>query len=782
LRSRIGRTFRVKQNWREEFALQGLSASVPALYSAISPTFGLSLQGQSSLRDTPIMKNVIKSGSVSLVILLVVLSGLALSQNFGPGGFRPDPALQAAAKAQTESATAQMHAYLNEIGYRLLADRAKRVAAIATKEQAIARRDDVRRRIVDLVGGVPVTEGPVNVKTFGSSQENGITIENIAYESCPNYWVTANVYVPASKGPFPAMIVAPGHGAGKASQYLWAANFASAGILVLAIDPMGQGERMQHWDEELGRSKLEGSGDHEHANQTALLIGHHIARYWFADGIRGVDYLIARPDVIADRIGTFGCSGGGTAAAYLAAMEPRIRVAAAASFLTSFKELLPGNGPQDAEQTLPSFIAEGLDFADWVELAAPRPYAIVAFERDFFPIGGAQWTFEEARRIYSLYGAERNLELIHGQGGHCNLGPVTNQLMTFLMAHLFPERAATKPFQRVRPNNFDKLTVTPTGQVTTSLGSPTVEAIARQDATKLMAKPYVIENQESLIDLRKRVQADVRQLAGVTADLSQSPKVTSTAFREGSNYKTESLKIESEPGIILPGALGIAGSGTAHPVVIWMDPAPPNVIAQGPEFIRLVRAGNMVVAFHPRDVLGEPQSGPEQLALGQYMPELLRAIVVSKTIVGMRVDDVVRLTNWICARNDVDRKRVSLYGKGGLGMVALHAAAVDPRITKVILENSLLSYRTALDAGLHKNLSEVLIPRVLTRYDTPQLMQAVFPRPIVLINPANAMGQELRSRLVEEALGAVLETDRALGRPDRIKRIHRGFGDSLQLD
>ena len=147
----------------------------------------------------------------------------------------------------------------------------------------------------------------------------------------------------------------------------------------------------QHWDDESGRSKLEGSGDHEHANQTALLLGQHIARYWFADAVRSVDYLIARPDVIADRIGTFGCSGGGTAAAYLAAMEPRIRVAAAASYITSFTELLPGNGPQDAEQTLPRFISAGFDFADWVELAAPRPYAIVAFEHGLLPgIGGRQ--------------------------------------------------------------------------------------------------------------------------------------------------------------------------------------------------------------------------------------------------------------------------------------------------------------------------------------------------------------------------------------------------------
>jgi hypothetical protein len=86
-------------------------------------------------------------------------------------------------------------------------------------------------------------------------------------------------------------------------------------------------------------------------------------------------------------------------------MDPRVKAAAIASFITSFKTLMPGNGPQDAEQTLPRFIASGLDFADWVELAAPRPVAIVAFETDFFPIAGARQTYEEARRFYSLFGA-----------------------------------------------------------------------------------------------------------------------------------------------------------------------------------------------------------------------------------------------------------------------------------------------------------------------------------------------------------------------------------------
>ena len=90
------------------------------------------------------MNTIFERATVSFAILLVAMNGRAVAQNFGRGGFGPSPEMQAAAKAQTESATSQMHAYLNEIGFRMLAERAKRVAAVETKEQAIARRNEVR--------------------------------------------------------------------------------------------------------------------------------------------------------------------------------------------------------------------------------------------------------------------------------------------------------------------------------------------------------------------------------------------------------------------------------------------------------------------------------------------------------------------------------------------------------------------------------------------------------------------------------------------------------------
>jgi hypothetical protein len=163
-------------------------------------------------------------------------------------------------------------------------------------------------------------------------------------------------------------------------------------------------------------------------------------------------------------------------------------VAAVSSFITSFKELLPGSGPQDAEQTLPRFLASRLDFADWVEQAAPRPYAIFAFDQDFFPIAGAKWTAEEARRFYGLYGVEDRLQLIDRPGGHCNLGPVMPQLLSFLIKNLKGDAASVPSFALYTPKDPDELIVTPSGQLSTSLGGDTVEAITRKEARRSWSK------------------------------------------------------------------------------------------------------------------------------------------------------------------------------------------------------------------------------------------------------------------------------------------------------
>jgi hypothetical protein len=115
-------------------------------------------------------------------------------------------------------------------------------------------------------------------------------------------------------------------------------------------------------------------------------------------------------------------------------------------------------------------------------------------------------------------------------------------------------------------------------------------------------------------------------------------------------------------------------------------------------------------------------------------------------------------------------------------MVAPHAATLDPRITRVVVERTLVSYRMALEAGLHKNLSEILVPDVLKHYDVVDLLLAIHPRPVALVNPATPMGQLARGSLVREQLAAVFDSDRRLGTQNRVRIVRREWGDPIPID
>jgi hypothetical protein len=445
----------------------------------------------------------------------------------------------------------------------------------------------------------------------------------------------------------------------------------------------------------------------------------------------------------------------------MAALDPRISVAATACYITSLKELFPTQGPQDAEQTLPRFAAEGLDFADWVELVAPRPYAIVSTMQDMFPFAGAQQTYEEAKRFYGLYGASDNLQWITGPGGHGNLGPIANQILSFLAKNL-KVNATAPEFRQFRAPDADDLTVTPSGQISTSLNSRTVESLNRE---RPLGRPGA----------RSGIVAGIRQTAAIVAQPGPSPIVTITRDEQREGYRIQTLSVQSEPGIDLNMIQAIPDGPGQKPAIVMMDEIPSERTAAGADFPRLAKSGHIVVILQSRGTPIDAQNGQStQFALGPYMGVNLRAIIVGKTLVGMRTDDVIRVLNWLSSRADVDRTSITLYGKGGLGMVALHAAAVDTRITRVTAESTLVSYRTALDAPLHRNLSEITIPGVLQHYDVSDLLQAISPREVTLLNPADAIGQPMRLDQVRGSLN--------LGSSDRIRLARRGARDPLAIE
>jgi hypothetical protein len=405
--------------------------------------------------------------------------------------------------------------------------------------------------------------------------------------------------------------------------------------------------------------------------------------------MRGIDYLASRKDVDANRIGAFGCSGGGTSTAYLAALDDRLKAVGVACYITSFRELLPSpTGVQEAEQSIPHFIEQGLDFADWAEALAPKPYAIISTTNDMFPFEGARQTYEEARRFYGVYGAAEDLQWITGPGGHGNLGPIAPAILGFFLHHLKGAPAGDAPFTAERPQHPEDLLVTPTGQVSTSIGGETVASIVRAHAPDLPLKPASAQ--------------DIVALTGASA-----------------------IPTSAAPGT----------NGGRKPAILMLD-SPEHA---APELDRLAKAGWVVEALQPTP----SPPGTEGLKspyLGNFNLLSLRAFLVGKTIVGMQIDEAIRAVDSLVSRADVDTSRITIYGIGPLGIVALHTAALDSRIGKVVVENTLASYRMVLDQPLHRNISDVMIPGVLTKYDVGNLVMAISPRPVTIVNPQDATG------------------------------------------
>src|SRR6202042_690675 len=154
--------------------------------------------------------------------------------------------------------------------------------------------------------------------------------------SQPGFHVTALLYLPASTPAgtkLPAILMAPGHGAtGQAGDFAFASAFAPNGFVVLSYDPIGQGERLQYPDPTHPGESLASrpTGEHGEAGLQPVLIGEAITKYFLWDAIRGIDYLLPRPEVDRARIGPFGCSGGGTTTALVTALDPRVAVAGVA--------------------------------------------------------------------------------------------------------------------------------------------------------------------------------------------------------------------------------------------------------------------------------------------------------------------------------------------------------------------------------------------------------------------------------------------------------------------
>jgi cephalosporin-C deacetylase-like acetyl esterase len=642
------------------------------------------------------------------------------------------------------------------------------IQAIQTRQQAEKRKAEVRETVLRLIGGLPEKPGPLQAHIVGTLHEDGFHVERVIYDSLPDFHVTADLYVPdKGSGPYPAILYTPGHyPAGKIEAWLFGANMARNGVGVLAYDPIGEGERLQYFDPSTNKS-LAGAptGEHSEASVQVMLTGDHVARYFIEDAMRGIDYLQSRPDIDGARIGAMGCSGGGTVTAYLAALDSRVKVAGVACYITGFDELLSSIGPQEAEQTMPGFLSDGLSFPDWIETAAPMPYAVISTTEDMFPFAGAQKSVDEAHRIYGLYGADDHLQWITGPGHHANLRPIYAQIMAFFL-HWLTGSTETPTVETLGPPPPQDLLCTRTGQVADSLGGATVSSLNRTYAPAPLPGT-ALTSEAKLVRFRDSVVDQVKTELGIEANVdSSTPRVSVVTEEQKAGYRAQTLRFASPGGIESRAMLAIPDGAGKKPAVLMLSPEPPS----DDDLARLTGAGNIVLALElpPGDTDGE---GAKSSLLGPFYMATLRAFLVGKTLVGIRVEDVLRAVNWLSHRDDIDASRLSAQAAGPMGIVLLHAAVLEPRISSIAIDRTLVSYRNAIEVPVTRDLAQSVIPGVLRHYDLDDLVMAVEPRSVAISNPIDGAGKAVDADALHRQYAWVFASDRKLHEPDRVRVV-----------
>ena len=612
---------------------------------------------------------------------------------------------------------------MNQIAQRELQQRENAVAEVRTIADAERRKQLVRERILKAMGGLPDYKGPLNARITGRIRNESFTIEKVIYQSLPGIFVTANLYRPNQPGRYPAILLQSGHvQEGKPESQRLAANLALKGFVVLAFDPMGQGEREQTFSPQLDRSAAGGAtNEHLQAETQNILIGQGIARYFIWDAMRSLDYLTSRPEVDPTRIGAVGCSGGGATTTYIGALDPRIKAVASACSTNSFRVMFARpfpKGEYHGEMGLPGFLAQGLDTADFVELSAPKPWFIMATEGDFFTPDGAQIVYEEARRWYRLYGAEDKVQLFVGPGPHGMPLPTREHVYRWMIRWLKNGEGDYHEQPVHQYTNFE-LIVTASGRVADEPGSRKIHQVLLDD---LRAKKRPGTVAELLAELRRlQVPSD-----------GSAPRVKVLDEANSGGIRRLQVQFESEPGVEVTGKLYIPPSPGRKPAVLLVFD---SAIASFGE--RIARLGRVVLELEPRD---SPWGYDNRPFLGNWVANT-RADHIGRNLPSMRAHDILRGVDLLAAREDVDPVAIRAAARGVKGIWLLLAAAIDPRIGKVWVDRTPYSLRSALEASMNTGLFDAVIPGFLLRWDLEDLTKAMGNRQVLWTDPANWMGK-----------------------------------------
>jgi len=604
----------------------------------------------------------------------------------------------------------------------------------------IPERREQYREMMGLTELPPYAERPpLNARVTGIVERPRYRIEKLYYESLPQLYVTANLYVPtvdenrnAARPPFAGVLYVCGHSETQKVHYqAHPRRFAELGFVCLVVETIQLGEvRGYH------------HGCYREGWHHWVSRGYTPASIEAINGIRGLDLLTQRPDVDGERLGVTGISGGGAVTWWTTAADERVKVAApvcGTSSLASYIADRTIDGHCDCMWLNNTY---RWDLADVGALIAPRPLMIASADRDsIFTIAAIREVHQQLEGLYGKLGAADNLRLIDTPGGHSYHERSRTAIFSWFLKHL--------QGRDVPPEQIGDIDESPEVQESEETLRVFVNGPLPEDRTRTIhdvftpPSPPIIEVVETLKQTRAAVITGLREQTFGAFPADPPPLDLQVEYQFADNGATGCrFAFTSEEGWRLH---GLARQARTIP-----SPMPAVVALRSPDEPRNATEAYVGRIRAPwRKIIAEPR-GIGDTAWGQELQWHLRraAAWTGRTLASMRVWDTLRALEAARSLPDANADRVGLAARGEMAAVALYAALLDGRVSTLILESPPATQNAPSRPDGRGDAIEML--NCLRITDLPQVAGLLYPADIVFVGecPATyAWAEELYQKL-----------------------------------
>ena len=604
---------------------------------------------------------------------------------------------------------------------------------IRTIAQMKARQAFVRERFIRSVGGLPDSGAPLHDRITGTEYFDGYRIEKIIYESRPGNYVTANLYLPdgLTKPTAAVLFVCGHHGEAKqADEYQIVCQYlVRAGMIVLAQDPIGQGERFSYYEKALGKEIIEHCcPEHDYVGFQNLALGESLARYFVHDAMRSIDYLMARPEVDKDKIGVTGNSGGGTQTSMMMMADERIAAAVPATFIMNRQSYMATGQAQDREQIWPGLTELGIDHEDIVAEMAPKPVLILAVDHDFFPIEGTTRTFNRCKRLWRLFDAEDQLQLFSDYSDHHYTCEMAQKAAAFLAKHLLSKDIARIDDKRVKPAPQLSLRCTRSGQVRGEIEGARFVYHENQDTLKRLSDNRHDQSeakrqanavaflQDKVFKNRSPVELYVKK-TWPTVELQELLCDSIIWYAQANLFNHAYIFRKFEHGDNpLPVTIALWDGGTARMQAHY-------------EWIRQTCSQDRAVMVLDATGLGMVEqrlihSGQPLLAFYGTMFKLNDDLIwLSDSLAAMRVYDLIKSLDVLSAYRTTSDRETCVYTHGRYSVYADIAGLLDARISSVHSDQPMASYSRFVQSRYYDttDIAGIVLPGLLQYADLDEI-------------------------------------------------------------